>query len=222
MMNLERLTGPISGLINRQSLSRAVLVGISGIDGGGNRWLTGLLKDALASVGVTSVATLSADHWLKLPCVQFRLEDPARSFYRHGVRLTEMFEQVVLPLKANRGVDTEAITTTDTARRFSYQDIDVILLEGIFLFKQEFQHLFDLAIWVDCTFETALERLIERRQRESHLPVTVSACERIYFSAQRHHLAVDDPVSATDYTVRNDTRIPSTLKRIFHDEVIAA
>jgi len=221
MINIERLTGPITGLVGRHAPSRAVLVGISGIDRGGNQWLTGLLRDALASIGTTSVAALSVDHWLNLPSVRFRIEDPARSFYEHGVRLTEMLEQVVLPLKANRRVHADAPLTGSTSG-LSCQDVDVILVEGIFLFKREFQPLYDLSIWVDCTFETALERLIERRPREPQQPAALSACERIYFSALRHHMAVDDPVSATHYTVRNDPRIPSTLKRVFHGEAYAA
>lgn len=221
MMNIERLTAPISGLVTRHCPSRAILVGISGIDCCGNRWLSRQLQDALASIGVRSVASLSAESWLTLPCVRFRLEDPARSFYQHGVRLTEMFEQVVLPLKAGRRVDRDA-TAPDAAGQFRCQDVDVILLDGIFLFKREFQHFFDLAIWVDCTFETALERLIERRQQHLRVTASVSACERIYLSSQRLHLAVDDPVSATHYTVRNDPRIPRTLKRVFREEVFAA
>lgn len=53
-------------------------------------------------------------------------------------------------------------TTDETAsvyRRhvYEFQAIDVIVLEGIYLLERAFQADYDLSLWIDCTFDTALE-----------------------------------------------------------------
>ena len=45
---------------------------------------------------------------------------------------------------------------------FDFHDVEVIVLEGIFLLKREFRALYDLAFWVECSFETALARALRR------------------------------------------------------------
>jgi uridine kinase len=47
---------------------------------------------------------------------------------------------------------------------YDFHDADVVLLEGIFIYKRAYRPHFDLACWIDCTFETALERALRRAQ----------------------------------------------------------
>ena len=58
----------------------------------------------------------------------------------------------------------EETATAYKRHTYHFQDVDVILLEGIFLLKREFQQSYDLSVWIDCTFETALERALQRAQ----------------------------------------------------------
>jgi uridine kinase len=77
-------------------------------------------------------------------------------------------------------------------------------LQGIFLFKQAYRSLFDLAIWVDCTFATALARALQRAQEGLPLAETIAAYETIYFPAQRIHLDQDNPRGSADLILDND------------------
>ena len=40
--------------------------------------------------------------------------------------------------------------------RYRFADVDVILLEVIFLLKRAYRYHYDLSIWIECNFETAL------------------------------------------------------------------
>lgn len=187
---------------------RAMLVGISGIDGSGKGHITAKIAAELTG---PNIAVINVDGWLNLPDVRFDPSDPAENFYANGIRLDEMFRRLVLPLKSDRCVDILMDYTEETANAFRphtyrFSDIDIILLEGIFLFKKQYAAHFDLKIWIECSFETALERAIGRSQEGLSAEETVRAYETIYFPAQRIHFAKDDPRSTADLNFDNNGR----------------
>ncbi|HKQ62396.1 MAG TPA: hypothetical protein VJS92_13975 [Candidatus Polarisedimenticolaceae bacterium] len=194
--------------------AESVLVAISGIDGAGKGFFMRRLERALTSSG-WRVAALHADRWLHLPERRFAppgSSDPGGHFYDHAFRFDEMFDQLVLPLRRRRSIRLRAASTEETSRRYSCQtyefaDVDIILLEGIFLLKRTLRMRYDVALWIDCTFATALERALARGQERLPEPETRQAYETIYFPAQRRHFALDRPRAAATLIVPNDPRL---------------
>ena len=142
--------------------TRSLLVGVSGIDGCGKGFLAAQLKAHLALHGVIP-ATLNVDGWLNLPEKRFNQSAPATNFYEHAIRLEQFFSQLVLPLRDRRSIHLVADFVEETAvnyrqHNYDYEDVSVVLVEGIFLFKPQYRKYFDLAIWIDCSFPTALAR----------------------------------------------------------------
>lgn len=190
---------------------RTLLAGLSGIDGSGKGYLASRLAHRLQSSGLR-LALLNVDGWLNLPARRFSKTDPGGHFYRHGLRLEEMFARLVLPLRDRGEVDLVADFAEETAtgyrpEHYSLRDIDVVLVEGIFLFKRGTRPHFDVAMWVDCTFETAQERAIARAQEGLPPEQTIQAYRTIYFPAQRLHAALDAPRDGADYIIPNDPRL---------------
>ena len=103
------------------------------------------------------------------------------------------------------GETAPPIATTFRKHRYAFRNIDIILLEGIFLFKPMYRELFDLKVWIDCSFATALRRAMARGQEGLPPQEAKRAFETIYFPAQRIHLARDNPRKAADIVFRNDT-----------------
>jgi uridine kinase len=185
-----------------------VLVGISGIDGSGKGFVSAKLADALRAESL-NVALISADDWLNLPKVCLNPENYAEHFYKHAIRCDEMFERLIVPLRDQRGVDVpadcgDAKATSHRKRRYVFRDADVVLLEGIFLFKPNHRSYFDLKLWIECSFQTALRRAIARGQEGLPPTETRYAFETIYFPAQRIHLDRDDPRRVADLILHND------------------
>src|SRR5213595_2025159 len=152
----------------RKALSpqHALLVGISGIDASGKGFVTTRIAESLQKRGIRP-AVINIDGWLNLPDVRFHSHDRAKHFYENAIRFDEMFEQVVLPLRDTRSVDVESNFTGETAtdfrrHRYAFREIDIVLLEGIFLFKPAYRKHFDIRIWIDCSFATALRRAMAR------------------------------------------------------------
>ena len=189
--------------------TRAVLVALSGIDGSGKSHVAERLAQRLARRGCR-VAGINVDGWLELPDRRFGETRPAEHFYEHGIRFHEMFARLVLPLRDRRMVRVEAdladATNAPTYRRHTYafDAADIILLEGIFLLKRAFRAHYDLALWVECSFETALRRALARAQEGLTPEETVRDYEHIYFAAQRLHFARDDPRAAAVLVIDNE------------------
>lgn len=191
--------------------SESLLVGISGIDGSGKGHVTGLLVAELRRRGIHAVS-INVDGWLELPSRRFDADRPAEYFYHHAIRFDEMFARLVLPLQRDRSIRVEIDFTEETAQEYQrrtevYQDVEVILLEGIFLFKRAHRRYFHWKLWVECTFETALERALARKQEGLPPEATIQAYRTIYFPAQEIHFRLDEPREAADATWVNDPRL---------------
>jgi uridine kinase len=190
---------------------RALLVGLSGIDSGGKGYVAGQLATALTAQGLRT-ALINVDGWLNLPAVRFDWSRPAENFYEKALRLDELFTQLILPLRDTRQVQlvmdfAEETATTYRPHTYQFADVDVIVLEGVYLFKPAYRHHFDLAVWIDCSWETALERALARGQEGLPPDETVRAYRTMYFPAQEIHFMRDDPRRVADLLLPNDTHL---------------
>jgi len=201
-MNLEPIIEIILTKRRKMPEERSLLAGISGIDASGKGLVTTKLAEQIRQKGLT-VAVINVDGWLNLPHIRFNPQNPAQNFYENALRLEEMFERLVLPLKESRSLSLTADFAEETAAEYRkheyfYEDVDIILLEGIFLFKNEFVKHFDARFWIECFFETALRRAVRRAQENLSPADTVRAYESIYFPAQRMHFRRDRPQDSAD------------------------
>jgi uridine kinase len=209
MLRIDDAVALMLGVRARTPAERAVLVALSGIDGAGKGYVGEQIATQVARTG-TRIASINVDGWLEPPDRRFSKGHPAEHYYEHGIRFAAMFEQLALPLRDCRSVHLEAqladATSTGTLRSHTYEfeDIDIVLLEGIFLLKRTLRSHYDLSLWVDCSFDTALRRAVQRAQEGLSEEETVRDYERIYFAAQRLHLARDDPRAAADLIIDND------------------
>lgn len=183
---------------------RSVLTAITGIDGCGKGYVTARIVDALQTKGVGAVA-INIDGWLNLA-------NRAKHFYLHAIRFEEMFAQLILPLRDHRSLRIVADYAEETATEYrrhvyEFEDVDVIALEGIYLLKRAFHAHYDLSIWIECSFDTALERAISRAQEGLPPEETIRAYRTIYFPAQEIHFQRDNPKAGATLIVNNDARL---------------
>jgi uridine kinase len=205
--SLNQVIERIPGAQRRVGRQHAALVAVSGIDASGKGYVSRELARRLRNRGCR-VALINVDGWLRLPHERFCAADPARHFYHHAIRFEEMFSQLIVPLRERRCIEVEVDFAEETAsiyRRewFRFADVDVILVEGIYLLKRLYRHQYDLAIWIQCSFKTALQRAVARAQEGLPPAETVRAYETIYFPAQRLHFQLDAPMQAADMRLHN-------------------
>jgi uridine kinase len=211
MLSLQDVVDRIQDVRRSVPSQRSVLVAVSGIDGCGKGYVTPRIVSALEAQGLRT-AGINIDGWLNLPHKRYSDTDPAEQFYHHAIRFDALFTGLVLPLRDRRSLRLEADYTEETANDYrkhiyAYEDIEVIVLEGIYLLKRAFVPHYDLSFWVDCSFETALERAIARAQEGLPPEETIRAYKTIYFPAQEIHFERDQPKSAATGILINDRRL---------------
>ena len=210
-MNMSSIDEVIRKILERRAAvpaTRSLLVGVSGIDGCGKGYLARQLEAHLALRGVFS-AIVNVDGWLNLPEKRFNPSAPAENFYENAIRFDDFFTQLILPLRNRRSIHLVADFVEETASNYrkhiyDVKDVSVVLVEGIFLFKPQYRNYFDLTIWIDCAFHTALARAINRAQEQLSPANTIAAYETIYFPAQRIHMAQDKPREHADLILENN------------------
>lgn len=211
MRAMAHIDDAVARILNQRAIlpgDRSLLVGISGIDGSGKGFVATQIEAHLAQHAIAA-ARINVDGWLNLPDERFSTIDPGKHFYEHAIRFDEFFAQLVLPLRDHRSLSLSADFAEETARKYRkhtyrFKNVGVILVEGIFLFRREHRKLFDLAIWTDCSFPTALARALERGQEGLPPAATIWAYETVYFPAQRIHQDRDNPRDAADIILDND------------------
>ena len=155
---------------------------------------------------------------MSLPEKRFSDVAPAKNFYENAIRFDEFFSRLVMPLRDGRSVRLVADFVEETASQYrkqvyDFKNVGIIVVEGIFLFKPQYRELFDLAVWIDCSYPTALARAIERRQEGLSPAKTIGAYETIYFPAQRIHLTQDKPRENADLILENDAYVARGFSR---------
>ncbi|BAZ36576.1 uridine kinase (plasmid) [Calothrix sp. NIES-4101] len=209
MMNIKDLADSILQKQSELSVNRGFLVAVSGIDGSGKGYITEKLITALNEQSINAIS-INLDAWHKLPTERFSSENPALHFYHHAFHFDALFQQLILPLQSQRMINLTTVLTgiagIPQTYHYQFKNVDVIILEGIFLLKRSLQHFYDFQIWIDCSFETALERAIQRNQEGISLEQIIEDYQKIYFPAQKAHLAIDNPKSSADVIYINDAK----------------
>ncbi len=211
MSNIHNTIDSILERCSQVSTKRSVLVAVSGIDGCGKGYLTSKIVDDLKASGINAVG-INGDGWLNLPDKRFNQDNPAENFYFHAFRFDEMFSQLILPLREHRSICIEANFTEETATTYrkhlyEFENVDVIVLEAIYLLKPAFMVNYDLSFWIDCSFKTALERALARGQEGLPPQETIKAYRTIYFPAQVIHFQRDNPKIIATATINNDPQM---------------
>jgi uridine kinase len=181
---------------------RSLLAAISGIDGSGKSTIARQVARDLEARG-QRVALIPLDPWHTPPAVRFGGRRSPEHFYFHAFRMEELFELLVEPLRRRRSrrLTVDLIHQPGDVpyeHTYDFEEVDVILLEGIFLLRRELRPLYDLAVWLDCPFEVALRRAIARNQENLSEAEIVRDYTKLYFPAQRLHLERDNPSGRAD------------------------
>lgn len=193
--NAAQIKSVLRDLHTQKGSSKAKIVAISGIEGGGKRALTEKIAAALQLEGI-SVAIVHSDDWEASDSIRFNVMNSPEEYYLNAYRLDEMVEQLVLPLKLFGSVKT-SVTLEDvmTPRTIDYnlEDIDIILIEGVYLLQESYLDLYNYTIWVESDFDAAFTRLDSQVDIEQSQEALVNLFEGLIKPAAQYHIYTDDP-----------------------------
>ena len=208
MTDISSLTSKVIDAFHSYSKKTVFTVGISGIDASGKGHTANLLQGELEQVGF-KVANINIDPWQNPIPVRLQEDHPAKNIYKNIFRWDHFFEQLVIPLQKNKRIhlETKGIRTDADVYYpilYDYNDPDILMIEGILLFKREYLSHYDYRIWIDCSFETGLQRALQRNVENLSQERLIYDYEKYYYAAQRLHFDRDNPQQSADLIFCND------------------
>lgn len=183
-------------------------VAISGIDAAGKGYIAKRLENELAGKGLR-IANVNLDPWQNPVPVRFKKQNAAENFYHNVFRWDDVFAQLIIPLRQNGNIQlTSRLIRTHADEyydfNFRYDGINILVVEGIFLFQPKYLGYYDFKIWIDCSFDTGLQRAIKRNVEKLCVQKLREDYETYYYAAQRFHLQKDNPLEMADYIYDNE------------------
>jgi uridine kinase len=193
---------------SRHRKNRLFTVAISGIDASGKGYLGKLLQDQLENKKY-NVANINIDPWQNPLPVRLQEENAAENVYENIFRWNDFFDQLIFPLQKNKNIYLETLGIWSDADIYypliyDFKETDILLLEGIFLFKKKYLSFYDYKIWIDCSFETGLQRAIRRNAENLSEEGIIHDYHTYYYPAQRLHFEKDNPKENADIIFLND------------------
>ncbi len=211
---LQELASAIAAKFHGHRAANVFTVAISGIDAAGKGYISERLYEELEARGYR-VALIHTDPWQNPIPVRLSKENPAENVYEHIFRWNDLFEQLIFPLQKNGNICLEIQAIRSDADIYyplvyDHSNIDILLIEGILLFKKEYLPYYDHKIWIDCSFETGLQRALTRNIENLGEKELIHDYDTYYYAAQRLHLERDDPAGSADVIFDNNECYAST------------
>ncbi len=209
MDSILQLTRTVCRKMDLYTGERLFTVAISGIDAAGKGYISDLLRQQLELSGHT-VALINTDPWQHPMPVRFSKDDPAGNIYDHIICWKEFFEELILPLQRDKQIYQETKGIRADADLYypllyDHPAPDILLIEGIFHLKKEYLPIYDLRIWVDCSFETGLQRATSRNAEMISREQLIHDYHHYYYAARRLHFERDEPRLTADIIYDNET-----------------
>jgi uridine kinase len=192
-----QLKSALLDIYNKNESTKAQIIAISGIEGGGKRALSDKIANALTLEGVR-VAVIHSDDWEAAESVRFNIMNSPEEYYLNAYRFDEMFEQLVLPLKLFGSIKT-SVTLDDVSNprtvEYNFQDIEIIIIEGVYLLQESYVDLYDYTCWVESDYDAAFARLVGQNNVEQSQQALVNLFELLIKPAGQYHISTDNPQS---------------------------
>jgi uridine kinase len=186
---------------------KTVIVGIDGLGGAGKSYISEEIYEELSGENIP-IEVLHIDDFIHPKNIRYN-DNYAEweCYYNLQWRYDYLLENVINPIKKN-GKFTGLIELYDKdVDRYEKKSVDikegsVVLIEGIFLQREELSQIFDYMIYIDVPESERLKRVLKRDGYIGTVDDIKEKYENRYFPAERHYVNMYSPSKLADYVVK--------------------
>ena len=197
----------LAGIVARTPTpGRPALVGVDGVDGSGKTIFAANLAGAYARSGRNALV-VHEDDFLNPRAVRHRLgPDSPEGFFRDSYNLAALTSKVLDPLA--HGGEARIVPADFDFRADTPRDCEpiavprdgVVIVEGMFLHRDELAERWDLSVFLDVPFAETARRMA---QRDGSNPDPEHPSMRRYILGQRHYLSLCRPRRRATFVIDN-------------------
>ncbi|MFC7785350.1 kinase [Rossellomorea sp. GCM10028870] len=188
------------------SENRRFIVGIDGLGGAGKTTVAKELRHALELSNHEASIFHLDDHIVE---AHKRYETGNDEWFEYyflqwdiGLIETELFKK----LHVNSGSITlpfyHSSTDTVITKPIHLAPSAIILIEGVFLQRKEWRRYIDFMIYIDCSHELRVERVLGRDLYLGDDQARLDKYKRRYWLAEDYYMDEVDPVGSADYIIK--------------------
>lgn len=200
------------------SPGRAVLVAVDGVDGSGKTTFADRLAAAYDDAGLRAV-TVHADDFLNPKSVRYRLgRSSPEGFFLDSIDLEALrakvidpvknAEQLIIPRHFDHAADMPVAPEPTVIGPRS-----VVIVEGMFLHRDELQEVWDCSVFLDVPFEVSVGRMA---RRDGSHPDPAHVSNQRYVQGQKLYLSQCAPKERAGVVVDNSLVAPLRISRSGH------
>jgi uridine kinase len=185
-----------------------VRVAVDGVDGAGKTVFADELAHVLTTAG-TAVIRISADDFHHVRAVRYaRGRSSPEGFWLDSYNYERLHTDVLTPLGPRGSRRYRAVAhdlTTDTMLDPPPQDAPagaVLVLDGLFLHRDELATVWDFSVFLDVPFELTARRMASR---DGTNPDPADASMRRYVEAQRIYISSCAPADRASIVIDNSS-----------------
>ena len=184
------------------------IVGIDGLGGAGKSTISESICDLLCSEKY-NVTILHIDDFIHPRNIRYNDNYPEwECYYNLQWRYDYLKNDIIKPMKNGSDfIGDIELYDKDHDSYFS-QNIyvpngSIVIIEGIFLQRQELKGIFDFMIYIDVPQEIRLDRVLERDGYIGNKDQIKEKYDNRYFPAEHHYVNTCMPEANADYIIRS-------------------
>lgn len=183
-----------------------ILIGVDGVDGSGKTTFAQSLAEGFRASG-RAVHVVHLDDFLNDRATRYRLgRTSPEGYFKDTYNLDSFRENVLRPLRSG-GEPAIVLRAFDYATGTDFNDAPtvvppgcVVIVEGMFLHRDELRELWDISVFLDVPFKISVQRMADRDGTD---PDPESVSQRRYVDGQRLDLASCDPSARATFVFDN-------------------
>lgn len=212
---IENLLKNISKKIVNKRHNKPIIIGINGVDGSGKSTFAKNLENFFINSG-ERVSRISIDSFHNPKKIRYRKgEISADAFYLDSINFEGFKEQSLKPLKSAKKYPINIASQifnleSDTSEMISTEifENDIVIFEGIFLFRQDMKDFFDFKIFIDADFNKTMKRMVLRdlspTATRQQIELYKERTNKKYIAGQKLYFTENDPKALSDIIINNN------------------
>ena len=188
----------------KHASDRPFIVAIDGLSGSGKTTMVEQLRDLANDVMVFHIDDFIVERFKRYGTG----ESEAMEYYARQWDVDLLVETLFKPLQEGQAKLTLPYYERDRDevidRTVEITPNGLVLIEGIFLLRDEWRNYFDYVVYLDCPQEVRYERVLHRDTYIGDLAERLDKYTRRYWPGEAHYLETVNPKGKADHIVQAD------------------
>jgi uridine kinase len=205
-MKRQEMLETLAAVISAQKKPHPLRVGINGVDASGKTYLADELANVIRGKGIIRASIDGFHHPREIRYRKGR--NSPEGYYKDSFDNQAFIEKLLEPLGPSGNLiyqtvafDHKTNSHIEVPHKQAMPD-DILILDGIFLFRPELQSFWDLKIFIDVPFLISVQRAVERDGKEREQEEMKMQHER-YMPGQELYFAEANPKQQAHVIIGN-------------------